>query len=266
MHPQLPGKPCRVTQPRHALRLVSSVNYALISEADEAHITFDWFTLTLKAVYRCVLVTIANGNTAGALNDIKLLCTKSLRASASERPIPIAWYIDAPTCAKRALHSGMTSGSDHEYSGGSCVGETSIFCRSLGVTYAPVPDDVAIMIVHSGVTRALRLGHDTDDPIIHRCLRAKMEFLKIVEIQKMEPSEAASQRFFTGKKCAIPKNSLSVLTRSFWAKMKVEPSDRWRPWPPSGRKPTYAYGQFFSVTSGTFLRALFCLPCHRPAF
>ena len=38
--------------------------------------------------------------------------------------------MDAPTCARRALHSGMTSGSDHEYSGGSCIGETSIFCCS----------------------------------------------------------------------------------------------------------------------------------------
>ena len=34
-----------------------------------------------------------------------------------------------------------------------------IDCRSLGLTDAPVPDDVAIMIVHSGVTRGLVDGH-----------------------------------------------------------------------------------------------------------
>ena len=34
-----------------------------------------------------------------------------------------------------------------------------IDCRSLGLTDVPVPDDVAIMIVHSGVTRGLVDGH-----------------------------------------------------------------------------------------------------------
>ena len=34
-----------------------------------------------------------------------------------------------------------------------------IDCRSLGLTDVPVPDDVAIMIVHSGVTRGLVEGH-----------------------------------------------------------------------------------------------------------
>ncbi len=37
-----------------------------------------------------------------------------------------------------------------------------IDCRSLELTDAPVPDDVAIMIVHSGVTRGLVEGHYND--------------------------------------------------------------------------------------------------------
>ena len=46
------------------LHLVRGVQSALISETDEAHITFNWLPLTLKPVYRCVFITIANGNAA----------------------------------------------------------------------------------------------------------------------------------------------------------------------------------------------------------
>lgn len=50
--------------PHHQLRSIRSVDYALISETNEAYIGFDGFTLTFKTVYRCVFITIANGNTA----------------------------------------------------------------------------------------------------------------------------------------------------------------------------------------------------------
>lgn len=47
---------------------------------------------------------------------------------------------------------------------------------------------------------AMRLGLDADDPIIRRRLRAKMEFLATAEIQNMEPSDAALQRFYAANK------------------------------------------------------------------
>ncbi len=50
--------------PHMHLRSIRSVDYALISETNEAYIGFDGFTLTFKTVYRCVFITIANGNTA----------------------------------------------------------------------------------------------------------------------------------------------------------------------------------------------------------
>ncbi|MFN3620593.1 peptidyl-prolyl cis-trans isomerase [Sphingorhabdus sp.] len=47
---------------------------------------------------------------------------------------------------------------------------------------------------------AMRLGLDADDPIIRRRLRAKMEFLSTAEIQNMEPTDAALERYFETNK------------------------------------------------------------------
>jgi parvulin-like peptidyl-prolyl isomerase len=42
----------------------------------------------------------------------------------------------------------------------------------------------------------MRLGLDVDDPVIRRRLRAKMEFLATAEIQNMEPTDAALERYY----------------------------------------------------------------------
>lgn len=46
------------------------------------------------------------------------------------------------------------------------------------------------------VRESMRLGLDADDPVIRRRLRAKMEFLATAEIQNMEPTDAALQRYY----------------------------------------------------------------------
>ena len=46
------------------LQRVLSINCALMSETDEADITFNWFALPLKSVHRRLFVSIANGDAA----------------------------------------------------------------------------------------------------------------------------------------------------------------------------------------------------------
>ncbi|MFN3451211.1 MAG: peptidyl-prolyl cis-trans isomerase [Sphingorhabdus sp.] len=65
------------------------------------------------------------------------------------------------------------------------------------------------------VREAMRLGLDADDPVIRRRLRAKMEFLATAEIQNMEPTDAALQRYYDANKSRYAENPAFSFDQQF---------------------------------------------------